>query len=246
MARGRKRGCPVSIKNWIIEIMDYSTDEWVRIYGLTSLTRTTSGDTNDGSADTDNWEEPYITKRSGSLDLEGEYLEDETTGERDRGQDLLNWYGDQVGCENDCTIRMTDPYGHVIVADYVVTSADDDWDDEEASCSWDLEMVGEPEYPPYIHVTAVAFAAVSAPQTAITTLSMQAGDAAKLVAVKFTPEDASNKRFRVFNSRQAYARITDVTDQTITITPVAPGETTIKVTSINQAKSASLKVTVTA
>ena len=174
MARGRKRGCPVTIKNWIIEIFDVSADEWVRIYGLTSMNRSVSGDTGDGSSDTDNWEEPYITKRSGELSLEGEYIEDEASGERDRGQDLLNWYAHATGCENDASLRMTDPYGHIMVGDFVVTSAKDDWDSEEAKCSWDLDQVGECEYPPYIHVADLTIEDPAHAGTAVTVASSQA------------------------------------------------------------------------
>ena len=246
MARGRKRGCPVTIKNWVIEIFDVSADEWVRIYGLTSMNRTVSGDTGDGSSDIDTWEEPYITKRSGDLTLEGEYMEDEVTGERDRGQDLLNWYATSAGCENDASLRMTDPYGHIMVGDFVVTSAKDDWDNEEATCSWDLEQVGECEFPPYVHVTGLTLEDPAKPGQALTELQMQVGDPARLVRVKFQPANASNQRFRVYNSRQAFARITDVTDAVVTVVPVSEGETVMKFSSVNQAKVASLKVRVTA
>ena len=95
MARGRKNGCPVSVADWLIYIMDKSQLEetWVRIYGLTSMTRTISGETEDSSADTDVWSEPYITKRSGTIDLEGVKKVVEATGEIDRGQELLDDYG---------------------------------------------------------------------------------------------------------------------------------------------------------
>ena len=244
MARGRKRGCPVTIKNWIIEIFDVSADEWVRIYGLTSMNRSVSGDTGDGSSDTDNWEEPYITKRSGELSLEGEYIEDEASGERDRGQDLLNWYAHATGCENDASLRMTDPYGHIMVGDFVVTSAKDDWDSEEAKCSWDLEQVGECEYPPYIHVADLTIEDPAHAGTAVTDLNMKVGDPARLLKVVFNPANASNQRFRVYNSRQAFARITDVTDNTVTVQPVSEGTTILKFTSVNQVKTATLKIKV--
>ncbi|HAM16529.1 MAG TPA: hypothetical protein DCP91_11875, partial [Eggerthellaceae bacterium] len=66
MAKGRKNGCPVNIKNWIVEIMDPSDSEFVRIYGLNSLTATVDSETEDGSASTDVWAEPYVSKRSAS------------------------------------------------------------------------------------------------------------------------------------------------------------------------------------
>lgn len=51
--KGRKNGCPVNIRNWVVSILDVATQQFVRIYGLTSLTRTIEGETEDGSADTD-------------------------------------------------------------------------------------------------------------------------------------------------------------------------------------------------
>lgn len=244
MSRGRKRGCPVNIRNWLIEIFDYSVDEWVRIFGLTSMDRTTNGNSTDGSSETDEWEEPFITKRSSDLSLEGDYIEDETTGERDPGQDLLNWYAENVGCENDATIRMTDPYGHVKVADYVVTKAEDSWDSEKASCSWDLEQIGEPEYPAYVHVQGICVTELTKPDTQITEMEMKVGDPGKVIVVNFTPENASNKRFKVHNSRQAFAKVTSVTENSITLLPVSAGETVVKFTSVNQARTCQIRVRV--
>ena len=83
--KGRKNGCPVNIRNWVVSILDVATQQFVRIYGLTSLTRTIEGETEDGSADTDIWAEPYITKRSSSCDLEGDKKVIEATGEVDPG-----------------------------------------------------------------------------------------------------------------------------------------------------------------
>lgn len=57
MAKGRKNGCPVNIKNWLIYILDVATNEFVRIFGLNSLTRSTDSETEDGSADTETWSE---------------------------------------------------------------------------------------------------------------------------------------------------------------------------------------------
>ena len=80
MSRGRKHGCPTNIRSWLISALDRASVEWVRIYGLTGMTRTLSGETSDGSAGTDIWEEPYVSKRKATLKLEGEIVEDETSG----------------------------------------------------------------------------------------------------------------------------------------------------------------------
>lgn len=140
--KGRKNGCPVNIRNWVVSILDVATQQFVRIYGLTSLTRTIEGETEDGSADTDIWAEPYITKRSSSCDLEGDKKVVESTGEVDPGQEMLNEYAEMSGCDSDCTLKFVDPYGHGWIADYVVTSAEESSDDSDNSVTWSLEQVG--------------------------------------------------------------------------------------------------------
>jgi len=97
--KGRKNGCPVNIKNWLVFILDVATQEYVRIYGLNSLNRGIDSETEDGSADTDVWAEPYVTKRSGSISLEGKKVVVEATGENDPGQDMLNSYAEAAGCD---------------------------------------------------------------------------------------------------------------------------------------------------
>ena len=241
--KGRKNGCPVNIRNWLVYILDVATNDWIRIYGLTSLTSTVDSDTEDGSADTELWEEPYITKRNGSVSLEGRRVVEEATGNLDDGQELLNSYADVGGCEADATLKFVDPYGHSWVADYIVTSHETSADDSEESESWDLSQVGEAEQQPYVAVNSIA---LKDGETAATTLSIAVGDAAKLITVAFTPDDASNKRFRVSNTRRKVAAISNITEDSFTLTPVSAGTTTVTVTSVNGTKTASLAVTVTA
>ena len=240
--KGRKNGCPVNIRNWLVYILDVATNDWVRIYGLTSLTNTVDSDTEDGSADTDLWEEPYITKRNGSVSLEGRRVVEESTGNLDDGQELLNSYADVGGCDADATLKFVDPYGHSWIADYIVTSHETSADDSEESESWDLSQVGEAEQQPYVAVSSIA---LKDGETDVTTLSIAVGDAAKLITVAFTPADASNKRFRVSNTRRKVAAITNITEDGFTLTPVSAGTTTVTVTSVNGTKTASIAVTVT-
>ena len=241
--KGRKNGCPVNIRNWLVYILDVATNDWIRIYGLTSLTSTVDSDTEDGSADTELWEEPYITKRNGSVSLEGRRVVEEATGNLDDGQELLNSYANVGGCDADATLKFVDPYGHSWVADYIVTSHETSADDSEESESWDLSQVGEAEQQPYVAVTSIA---LKDGDTAATTLSIAVGDAAKLITVAFTPDDASNKRFRVSNTRRNVAAISNITEDGFTLTPVSAGTTNVTVTSVNGTKTASLAVTVTA
>ena len=241
--KGRKRGCPVNIRNWLIYILDVATQEYVRIYGLTSMTRNIDSSTEDGSADTDTWEEPYVTKRSGSVSLEGKEVVDALTGESDPGQEILNSYAEAVGCDGDATLKFVDPYGHAWIGDYIVGSREISADDSETSLSWDLSQVGEVEVLPYVQVSGVA---LKDGDNVISTLEFDEGDPAKIVSVAFTPETASNKRFKVSNKKRSVATVGNITENGFTITPVAVGETVITVTTVNGGKVASITVKVNA
>lgn len=244
MAKGRKNGCPVNIKNWLIYIQDKSQSEetWLRIYGLESMTYTTDGETEDGSTMNEDWQEPYVNKRSGSLSLEGKPVIAEATGERDEGQAMLNEYALLVGCDADATLKIVDPYGHAMVADFIVTSHEESADDTEDSESWDLEQVGEAETALYIQLTDVSLKKGS---TAVTTLSVAAG-ASEIITVIFAPENASNKRFKVTNTKRSVASVSAITENSFTVTGVNAGTSTITVKSVNNALTATLAVTVTA
>lgn len=243
MAKGRKKGCPVNIKNWLVFILDVATNEYVRIYGLSSLSRGVDSETEDGSADTDIWSEPYVTKRSGSVSLEGKEVVEEATGVRDAGQEMLNAYAEASGCDGDATLKFVDPYGHAWVADYIVTSREVSADESGTTLSWDLEQVGEVEVLPYINVTGVA---LKDGEAAATELAMKVGDAAKIITIAFTPDDASNKRFRVSNNKRSVCTVGNITEEGFTVTPVAAGTATITVTAVNGGKSTTMTVTVSA
>lgn len=71
----RKNGCPMTVRDWAIDILSRASTKanptWIRIKGLTSMTLSTDADTEDGSSAESLWGEPYVTKRNGSLSLEG-------------------------------------------------------------------------------------------------------------------------------------------------------------------------------
>lgn len=245
MARGRKSGCPTNVRDWLIYILDKAItaqESWVRIHGLSSMTYGHDSETEDGSADTDTWSEPYVTKRSGSLTLEGKPVVDAGTGDPDRGQEMLDAYAEQAGCDGDATLKIIDPFGHTIVADFIVTSSERSSDDTENTVSWDLEQVGEPESLPYVQVESVT---IKDGASAAENLTMQIGDAAKILTVTFNPENASNTRFRVNVSGRRYVSVSNITENSFTITAMAAGSATVTVTSMNNAKTASVSVTVT-
>ncbi len=244
MAKGRKNGCPVNIQNWLVYILDIATDTFLRIYGLTSMSRTVEGDTEDGSAATETWAEPYITKRSSSTDLEGIKKVVESTGEIDPGQEMLDYYAEQAGCGSDCTLKFIDPYGHGWIADYIVTSAEESADESEQTRSWSLEQVGEAEPIQYVQVEGIAVRSGVEDASAV---SMKVGDAPKVIEIVFTPEDASNQRFRVTNTKQrSVVKVGDITETGFTLTPIGVGSANIAVTSVNGGKTATIAVTVSA
>lgn len=242
MAKGRKNGCPVNIKNWIVMIEDKATSEFVRIFGLNSLNLVTEGDTEDGSSETDTWAEPYVTKRSGNGTLEGKPVVVDSTGEVDPGQALLTEYARAVGCEGDATLKFIDPYGHASVADYIVTNYEQSSEADGDTVSWDIEQVGEAEILPYVHVASVA---LKDGETALDgSVSLTVGGSPKIITVNFTPATSSNQRFRVTNTKRTVCTVGNVTDNGFTITAIAAGTSTITVTSVEGGKTATLTVTV--
>lgn len=243
MAKGRKNGCPVNIKNWLVSILDIGTSAYVRIFGLTSMSRSIDGDTEDGSSDVDVWAEPYVTKRSSGVSIEGRPIIDETTGAVDEGQDLLSSYAELAGCDADATLKFVDPYGHSFIADFIVTSKEEGNDDGGSTVSWEMEQVGEAEVQPYVQVASILLKD-DVPAT-ITTLAMAQGAPAEIVTVAFTPADSSNQRFRVANNKRTVVSVSNVTETGFTLTPVGAGVATITVTTVNGAKVAVLTVTVT-
>lgn len=245
MAKGRKNGCPVNIRDWSIFIQDKTqvSETWVRIKGLEELTMNTDADTEDGSATTDLWEEPYVTKRNGSLSLSGKHLVTASTGVQDAGQALLDAYATNGVCDEDATLKMIDPYGMAIVADYIVTGTELSSDEDGDEKSWDLEQVGEAENLAYVQVSGVT---LKDNTTTVTTLSIAIGATPKIITIAVAPEGASNKRFKISNNNKRVAAVSNVTDNSFTVTPVSAGTCNIAVTTINGAQTAALAVTVTA
>lgn len=244
MAKGRKNSCPTNIRNWAIFIQDKSQNEetWVRIKGLEEMNRSTDSDTEDGSAASDLWEEPYVSKRSGSLTLDGKPLVDAATGEADEGQAMLDDYATSGTCDDDATIKIVDPYGTAIVGDFIVTGTETSSDEDEDTKSWDLEQVGDVEQLPYVQLAGISLKSGSSDVTA---LNMTVGAAAEIIGIVFTPENASNQRFRVKVGNKRIASVGNITEDSFTVNAVSAGTTKIVVTSVNNARTATLTVTVT-
>lgn len=241
--KGRKNGCPTNIRDWSIFIQDKTqvNETWIRIKGLTQMTRGTDADTEDGSAATDSHEEPYVTKRSGSLTIEGRPIVDAVTGDRDAGQSMLNDYAEEVGCDGDCTIKIVDPYGAATVADYIVTSTEDSTDETEDTVSWDLEQVGEAERLVYVQMTSVS---LKDGNDAASEIALTVGGTPKTITVVFNPENASNQRYRVATSNKRRVAISNITENSFVLNAMSAGTATVTVTTVNNNKTASLAITV--
>ena len=226
--RGRKNGCPTNIRDWQISILDKgwtATERWVRIRGLRVMSKTSDSETADGSAATDLWEEPYVTKRSAVLKLSGKTIANAATGEKDEGQVMLDAYAAACGCAGDATIKFVDPYGHAMAADFVVTGAGQEANDTACDVSWELKQVGEAETLPYVAVDAVNLSPA--------TLNLTVGGA-----------PAQVRRFRVSVTGRQYAQVSDVTEGGFTVTGLMQGTATVVVTSLNGQKTAQLTVNV--
>lgn len=247
MARGRKSGCPVSVKDWLIYILDKAqvAETWVRIYGMDSISLKRGSSTEDGSADTDIWEEPFITKRNCKVTLKGKPIVNMSDGTPDEGQDMLDSYSEVAGCDGDCTLKFVDPYGHITIADYIVTDTSRDSGNDGDEISWDLEQVGMPESLQYYQMQSVTLKHdESGTPTTVTELNMEVGDPADIITIVFNPANASNKRFRVNVSGRKFVSVTNITEEGFSIVPVAAGYAKVTVTTLNGGKTASIDVNV--
>ena len=155
----------------------------------------------------------------------------------------MDAYAELSGCDGDVTLKFIDPYGHGWIGDYIVTSTEVSADDTGTTKSWELEQVGEAESIPYVQVTSIALKDNEADAS---TLALEMGDPSKIITVAFTPENASNKRFKVANNRRSVCTVSNITEDGFTVTPVSVGTANITVTSINGEKTASCTVTVSA
>lgn len=245
MPKGRKHGCPVNIKNWLVYAKELTSTTWTRVYGLTKLTHTVESETEDGSADTDVWSEPYVTKRSGKASLEGKPVVVESTGIVDAGQALLTEYAQMAGCDGDLDLKFIDPYGHAWIGEYIVTNHEVSSDNSGDTESWDIELVGDIEPQPYVNILTVTAMNGSTAISASGTITVTMGTPA-IITVGFTPEGVSNTRFRVSNSARSVCQITNITETGFTIQPISVGTSTITITSVEGAKTFTFTASVAA
>lgn len=236
----RKNGCPFSIRDWQVDVKSRAStsdkEVWLRVKGLTSMDYSLEGDTEDGSTAESLFSEPYVSKRSGSISLEGKPASDAVTGAQDPGQAELDYYSMQGGCDGDATIRITDAYGHSTKLDVVVTSRGRNADDTSETVSWDMEVVGEPEEIPYVQVSSISTSPAS-------TTTVEPGNT-QSVTVTFTPENASNQKYSVASSDTSKVKVQNIDGLSFDIVGIAEGSAGVVVRSMNNSKEAKITVTV--
>jgi len=114
----------VLARDWKVEVKDDSST-WQEVGGVVTLGfggSKTAADTTD--FDSDGWEEHLVSRRGRSLTLEGHYLEDPDTGDRDPGQEAIDDLANAMGAEAVGDFKLTSPGGKVMTFSGSVEPAD--------------------------------------------------------------------------------------------------------------------------
>lgn len=237
----RKNGCPMSVREWVVEILSRAATKaapvWLPVKGLNTITLALEAETEDGSSADSLWAEPYVTKRSGKLTLEGKPVAAACTGVQDAGQAELSYFAALGGCAGDAALRLTDPYGRSQIIDVVVTDVETGSEDGGESISWDCEIVGAPEEAPYVQLEQLGV------EPAELTLGV---NETRTVAVAFAPENASNRRYSAASENAHFVRVGAAETSGFSVTGVMKTESPVKIIlrSMNNSLTATLLVTV--
>ena len=238
----RKNGCPTTVRDWQVDVESRAsttlTPVWLRVKGLNSISVSNDADTEDGSSAESLFGEPYVTKRNGSISLEGRPVVDRVTGAHDPGQEELDYYLSVGGCDGDARIRIIDNCGHAEIWDVIVVSKETSADDTSETVTWELERVGEPEEVPYVQVTGIATSPATSATVTIGTPTT--------VTVSFTPTGASNQKYSVASADTSKVQVKNIDGLTFDLVGVAQTTSTVNVVvkSMNNAKTATIAVTV--
>lgn len=237
----RLNGCPMSVKEWVVEILSRAASKaepvWIQIGGLSAITLALEAETQDGSAASSLWAEPYVVKRSGKLTLEGKPSACPNTGSPDPGQAELTYFASLGGCMGDAALRLTDPYGRRQVIDVVVTDAETETEDGGEKIRWVCEIVGAPEEQNYVQLERIACTPAE--------VTLGVNETAQ-IALSFTPENASNRRFSAASENPHCVRVGGIHEGGFTITGVmkTDGPVSVRIRSMNNDLTAALAVTV--
>jgi len=102
-------------RDWIVEIGDGgATPVWTEIKGINTLTFGSSkNDADTTSFDNGGVNTHLVASRGYTLTLEGFYMIDVETGDREPGQQLVEELADKIGPSSIGQFRLTDPAGLV-------------------------------------------------------------------------------------------------------------------------------------
>jgi hypothetical protein len=104
----------VLARGWKVEVETTTPGTYIEVKGLTQLefgddpTRSDTTDFNSQGA-----AEHIVAERSHTLSIEGRYLEDPDTGDRDPGQERVEEIGRAVGSSSLGNFRLTSPGGNI-------------------------------------------------------------------------------------------------------------------------------------
>ena len=109
-------------------------------------------DVDDTDFDSDGEAEHKVVQRARKITLDGFYLEDPTTGDRDPGQEALIALGDAIGYDSTKGLRMTTPGGNTTT--YKVSAKVDGpgggGKNANSSFKAELTVSGAPVYTPAV------------------------------------------------------------------------------------------------
>jgi len=135
----------VLARGFTVEIKNPDTDIWTKIKNLETLgfsgsaERTPTTDFESGGN-----AEHILAERSRSLSIEGNYMEDPDTGDRDPGQELVDQAAEVIGADAKRDFRITSPGGNRKEFEGTVEPADIGGGTNEAA-DWgaEIEVSGE-------------------------------------------------------------------------------------------------------
>ena len=104
----------VLARDWVFEV-EGTAGTFVPVGGLHTFGLSgTKVDTDTTGFDSEGWAEHLVTERAHSLTLSGFFIEDQTTGERDPGQAIIDELATKIGEDAIGNFKLTSPGGTVM------------------------------------------------------------------------------------------------------------------------------------
>jgi hypothetical protein len=222
---------PVKVlaRGWKVEIQKVDLT-WVQILGLSSLTFDgEKKDADTSTFDDAGWESHQVASRGRSLKLEGFYLEDQVTKERDPGQTLVEALADAMGQESLGDFRTTSPAGTVKhFKASVAVSGVGGGNNDPTGWKADLTVSGPLSNP------VVNPVSISVPET----LAVAVGAVSSVIVTTFTPNTTTDRTLTYTSSAPTKAAVTpegrvvgiSAGTATVTVTGAGGASDTIAVT----------------